>query len=355
MHSSRGSSSNSLNNSQRSSLNSRAQMNQHIRSNNNVAINRSIVESSRLQSGNSVVATSQRGGRRPPQRRPGLDAKPELVDRFEHSRPISNSISNSINTGPVIGRPIAPISNSINTGPAINRQILTNPTINRQPINQPVAVSSSPIVHTPPVNTPIPITSLVPNSRPIVPVSNSLNAPNNSPINSLVSNPISSSIPINHLAPANSFIPINNNLVNSNHLTISSPPANGPVSNAINGDAANNGINNLTSAPVASPIANSITNPNSITSDAISKPIVRGRQNAGILEYNTKPERSAARPRPERVHDHNSLNHARTVSRSSSRASRITTEPSVSNNEANSIDELNAPGGGSGFGQRIRG
>jgi len=345
---------NSLNSNTRAA--SRAQLNQHIRANNNLSINRSIVETSRLQ---TSVTPSSRGGRRPPQRRPSLDNKPEL-DRFEHSRPIA-PISNSISS-PLIRREPAR-REPIHREPISREPIPISAIINRQPLNPLVGSPVAQPAVQPVVNTPTPITSLVPNSRPnLVPVSNSIAAPNNSPINSLVSNPISSSIPINHLARANSFIPINNNLVNqpNNSPAISSDSSATPINN--NSLIANNPLVNNSIQPVA-PISNSIAvDPitNSIPSNVINKPITRGRQSAsGILEYNTKPvERTshAVRPRPERV-QHNNSEHSVNRGRQLSRVSRVT-EPSVSNhlssNEGNSI-ESNSPIGGSGFGQRIRG
>lgn len=316
--------------------------------NNGLSINRSVVESSRLNAVNSA-----RGGRRPPQRRPGLDAIKPNVDRFEHHRPLV-PVSNSISNGPV---------RSISREPVSSKPIHSQPAVSRSPITNPIAAS---ILATYNHNNNLqPGGSLVPNTRPIVPVSNSIAVPNNSPINSLISNPISSSIPINHLAPANSFFPINNNLVNSGHPVPISPPTNpaaspavvaavsppaaaiSPVSNPTNGGASP--VNNAISGPAA--------NPNSITNNAITKPVLRGRQNAGILEYQlnaaSRPERPHVRPRPERVHEtHNAVPYAgRAGSRASSRA-RVTIEPP---NEPSAGEEASLPNGGSGFGQRIRG
>ena len=191
---------------------------------------------------------------------------------------------------------------------------------------------------------------------------------NGSPINSLISNPISSAIPINHLAPANSFRPINNNLVNNNNNAIpigNSEPLN---SNAISSSvvSVSQPINSVNSNSVN--VINSISNSNSINSInnnlAITKPlpVARVRQNAGIVEFNTRPDRThAARPRPERTHEHAISNSqaGRAGSRSSSRASRITTESSVSNEQPNSIEESNSQAdngsGFAGFGRRVRG
>lgn len=320
--------------------------------NNNLSINRSVVESSRLGPVNNR-------GRRPPQRRPSLEARPEHLDRFEHRRPI------------------VPVSNSINTAP-IRENLSHNRQITRIPVNS-VPESNSNLAQ--PIGN-----SLTGSSRQIVPISNSIVQPNNSPINSLISNPISSSIPINHLAPANSFIPINNNLpfdkrslnayiLSHNNLSTtvgSAQPNNNPIVNPV-----------VASSPIAkpilnqnshinAPISNSIANTNSITnnlnSNAINKPVVRGRQSAGILEFNTKPERVHAarpRPRPEHVHhpasEHtpsnsiNSSNRGRVInSRSQSRATRTSTETSVAAvaKEVNSVDQ-NVSGGGSEWGQRL--
>lgn len=302
-----------------------------LNQNNNLSINRSIVESSRLGAVNNR-------GRRPPQRRPVLDNIKPNIDRFEHSRPI------------------VPISNSINTN-SVRSAVRSdsNNQLNRLTVSNPIAAS---ILANNNIHQPNSINS-------IVPMSNSITAaPNNSPINSLISNPISSSIPINHLARANSFIPINNNLVNAN--SINANPLNNLMANSLSNSVLNPNSN---SNSITNPISNSIgtdhnlnsnpksnpnSNPNSIT-NPITKPIVRDRQNSGILEFNTKPERShAVRPRPERIHEHsvNNNNLGRGVSRTSSRSTRVTTEASI---EPNSIEELNLPNGGSGFGQRIRG
>lgn len=239
-----------------------------------------------------------------------------------------------------------------------SKPINSQPAVSRQPIVNPIAAS---ILATYNHNNNLqPGGGLVPNAGPIVPVSNSIAVPNNSPINSLISNPISSSIPINHLAPANSFFPINNNLVqnggNSGHQVGISPAANAasPAVNAI-GSPVSSPVPTSGASPVSSPAGSAnIPNPNSIiTNSAITKPVQRGRQNAGILEYqlNAKPERSHVRPRPERVHEAHSAG-VRAGSRSSSRASRVTTEPS---NEPVGGEEASLPNGGSGFGQRIRG
>lgn len=304
---------------------------------------------------------SARGGRRPPQRRPGQDAIKPNVDRFEHHRPLV-PVSNSINNGPV---------RSVSREPVSSKPINSQPAVSRQP--NPLAAS---ILASYNHNNNLPSGGgLVPNARPIVPVSNSIAVPNSSPINSLISNPISSSIPINHLAPANSFFPINNNLVqNGGHLAPISPAANAAVSPAVNVSPVNSPVPISGASPVNSPAIGSpavgsaaiggpafgspagspnSANPNSITNSAITKPVQRGRQSAGILEYqlNARPERAHVRPRPERVHEAHSAA-GRAGSRSSSRASRVTTEPS---NEPAVAEEAGLPNAGSGFGQRIRG
>lgn len=307
--------------------------------NNGLSINRSIVEGSRLNAVNSA-----RGGRRPPQRRPEI--KPN-VDRFEHHRPLV-PVSNSISNGPV---------RAISREPVSSKPINSQPAVSRSPVSNPIAAS---ILATYNHNNNLqPAGSLVPNARPIVPISNSIAIPSNSPINSLISNPISSSIPINHLAPANSFFPINNNLVNAGHPAPVSPavsavsaPVSSPVASPVASPVTANSVSPVSNHAISAPAAG---NPNSITNNAITKPVQRGRQNAGILEYqlNARPERAHVRPRPERVHEaHSVANAGRAGSRASSRAARVTTEPP---NEPNAGEDANLPNGGSGFGQRIRG